>query len=265
MLTFELTGQGAQGTAEELADGLAELGAPPAEAQAQQGAEGARADPLAVATFVLTIPPAILACWDLAERIQKIDAIRRWLGRLPAGTSVAVSDAASGKSAVVTAGGGADKIDAAQVAKLIDVANASPQRPAWDLFFAYATPDAALAQEIYDALRARGLRTFFDRRELRAGEPWSFQLINAQASARGTVVLLSPDGDGAWYQQEEIQRAIALKRKYQRFLIPLYRDGRPSDPEGIPYGLCQLEPLDLPGCGGVQGAAAKIRELVRGN
>jgi hypothetical protein len=43
-----------------------------------------------------------------------------------------VSDAASGKSAVVTAGGGADKIDAAQVAKLIDVANASPQRPAWN-------------------------------------------------------------------------------------------------------------------------------------
>ena len=62
-----------------------------------------------------------------------------------------------------------------------------------------------------------------------------------------------------------IQRALQLKRAYQRFLIPLYRDGRPRDPAVVPYGLYLLEPLDLPGCGGVQGAAARIRDLLRGN
>lgn len=266
MLTIEITGEGAKAITEALTRGLDDLGSPPAELETRgRSGEDDRADPLAVATFALAIPPAILACWDLAERIKKIEALRRWLGLLPAGASVAVTDAASGKSAVLTAGGGPDKVDAAQVAKLIDIANASPQRPAWDVFLAYAGPDAALAEELYGALRSRGLRTFLDRRELRAGEPWDFQLINAQASARGTVVLLSPNGDKAWYQREELQRAIALRRTYQRFLIPLYRDGRPSDPGVIPYGLYHLEPLDLPGCGGIQGAAARIRDLVGGN
>ncbi len=259
MLTFEVTGKDAQAIAEELARGLDELGSPATDAEPRGRLGGDdRVDALAVATFVLSIPPAILACWDTTERLKKIEALRRWLGRLPAGASVALSDPATGKSTVVTAGA----VNAEQVVKLIDVANASPQRPAWDVFLAYAGPDAALAKELYDALRARGLRTFFDRRELRAGEPRDFQLLNAQASARGTVVLLSPNGEREWYQDEAIQRGIELKRTYKRFLIPLYRGGRPGDANVIPHGVFQLEPLDLPGCGGVEGAAAKIRELV---
>lgn len=264
MLTIEITGENAQAIAEELAQGLEELGAPPTQPESPDLAgEDNRADPLVVATFVLSIPPAVLACWDLAERTSKLKAIRRLFGRLPPGATVAVSDAESGKSMVLKAHDGADRVDASQASQVIAVASGAPQRPAWDVFLAYAGPDVALAQELCGALRARGLRTFFDRRELRAGEPWDDQLINAQANARGTVVLLSPNGDKAWYQREEIQRAIGLRRHYQRFLIPLYRDGRPKDPGDIPYGLYLLEPLDLPGCGGIQGAAAKIHELVR--
>lgn len=255
MISLQISGEGARAAAEELARGLDDLGAPASEVQVEARVPGTR-DALAVATFVLTIPPAILACWDLSERIGKIAAVRRWLGRLPAGTQVVVSEESSGRSAVVGAG---------DAAKMIDMASGAPAKPAWDVFLAYASPDAALALELHGALEVRGLRTFLDRRALRAGERWDFALVNAQASARGTVALLSPHFGAAWYQADEVQRAIQLKRAYERFLIPLYRDGRPQDPEAVPYGLHALEPLDLPGCGGVQGAAARIRDLLRGN
>ena len=255
MITLQISGDGARAAAEELARGLDELGAPASEVQVEAERSGTK-DALAVATFVLTIPPAILAVWDLSERIGKVAAVRRWLGRVPEGTQVVVSEESSGSSAVVGAG---------DAAKVIDVATSAPAKPAWDVFLAYAGPDAALALELHSALAARGVRTFIDRRRLEAGEPWDFALVNAQASARGTVALLSPHFDGAWYQAEEIQRALQLKRAYQRFLIPLYRDGRPRDPAVVPYGLYLLEPLDLPGCGGVQGAAARIRDLLMGN
>lgn len=253
MLTLHVSGEDARSVADELARGLEELGAPAVEALAESGSQETK-DALAVATFVLSIPPAILACWDLSERIGKIDAVRRWLKRLPSGTQVVASDDSSGRSAVVGAG---------DAAKMIDMASSAPAQPAWDVFLAYAGPDATLALELHRALEVCGLRTFIDRRGQRAGEPWDFALKNAQASARGTVVLVSPHSGAAWYQAEEIQRAIHLKRAYQRFLIPLYRDGRPRDPEDVPYGLFRLEPLDLPGCGGIPGAAVAIRDLLR--
>jgi len=251
MLEFQISGPDAYEVAEALARGLEELGAPPAEPQTV--AEGGETrDGVAVATLLLTIPSAILASWEIADRIGKIAAVRRWLGLLPTGTQVVASDA-EGRSVALGAGG---------EAALIELANKSPQEPGWDIFLAYAGPDRDLAIELYQALSARGVKTFMDRRGLRRGEGWSFDIRNAQAAARGTVVLVSPHFDDAWYLDEELQRAIALKRQWKRLLIPVYRDGQPSDLSAVPYGLYRLDALDLPGVGGIQGAAAAVRDLI---
>lgn len=252
MLTFHISGPDARDTARALSEGLADLGAPPSPVHEEATPEVTR-DGVAVATLALAIPPAILACWDLADRISKIEMVKRWLASIKGGAKVVVSDA-EGRSIAV---------DPANPAALLDLAGKSPPAPAWELFLAYAGPDRDLALELHAALERLGVRTFIDRRELLAGKPWDSQLKNAQSTARGTVVLISAGFEKAWYQAEEIQRAIHLARKWERLLIPLYRDGRPSDIDDVPYGLYRLEPLDLVSCGGVAGAATAIRDLVR--
>ena len=258
MLTIQVSGDDASAVVEELRRGLEELGAPAGQVE-EVSVLRSRSDPVAVATLLLTIPPAIVACWDLAERIGKLKAVQRWLGRLPEGVSVVASDP-EGDSVALGDGRGAQ----ADAAALIELASGAEEAPAWDVFLAYAGPDRELADQLHGALEARGMRTFMDRHRLKAGSEWGFKLVNAQASSRATVLLLSPNYERAWYQDEEIQRAIALKRKWRRLLIPVYRDGRPSDPSQVPYGLYRIEPLDLPGAGGVQGVAAAIRGLLRG-
>ena len=257
MLTIQVSGADARGAIEALRKGLEELGAPTGQVEAVSVLKS-RGDPVAVATLLLTIPPAIVACWDLAERIGKLKAVQRWLGRLPEGVSIVASDE-EGRSVALGDGRGLQ----ADAAALIELASEAEETPAWHVFLAYAGPDRELADQLYRALEARGVRTFMDRYCLGAAKEWAFELVNAQASARATVVLVSPNYERAWYQDEEIQRAIVLKRRWQRLLIPVYRDGRPSDPAKVPYGLFRLEPLDLPGAGGVQGAAAAIRGLLR--
>lgn len=252
MLTIHISGPDGPAVADALARGLEELGAPPAAVCEEPSQEDTR-DGVAVAALVVAIPSAILACWELAERMSKLPAVQRWLERTKGRASVVASNE-SGQSVVV---------DPKNPAALVDLANKSRQAPAWELFLAYAGPDRDLALEIHAALERLGVRTFIDRHGLQGGMPWNFALRNAQASARGTLVLISPGFEQAWYQAEEIQRAIHLARKWQRLLIPLYRDGRPHDIDEVPYGLYRLEPLDLPGCGGVDEAAKAIRELLR--
>lgn len=256
MLTFTISGAAAADVAANLAEGLTDLGAARPSPEKNEEVFRTRGDLVTTATLLLTIPPAIVACWDISERIRKLPAVQRWLGRLPAGVSVVASDS-EGHS--VALGSGAEE----DAAALIELANRSEEAPAWDVFLAYAGPDRELADQLYGALQVRGMRTFMDRYRLGSAKEWAFELVNAQASARATVVLISPNYERAWYQDEEIQRAIYLKRRWQRLLIPVYRDGRPSDPADVPYGLYRLEPLDLPGVGGVQGAAAAIRGLLR--
>lgn len=252
MITFYISGPDARDTARALSEGLDELGAPPSSVVEEVSSEVTR-DGVAVAALVLAIPPAILACWDLADRVSKLEAVKRWLASIKGGAKVVASDA-DGRSIAV---------DPANPAALLDLAGKSPPAPAWELFLAYAGPDRDLALELHGALERLGVRTFIDRRGLLAGMPWDSQLKNAQSTARGTVVLISSGFERAWYQAEEIQRAIHLARKWERLLIPLYRDGRPSDIDDVPYGLYRLEPLDLVSCGGVDGAAAALHELVR--
>lgn len=248
-MTF--SGPGAQEAAAALAAGLEELGAPPRQPLEVAPDPGQR-DPIAALTLVLTIPPAILATWDLADRIGKLEAVQRWLGRAPGGAKI-VASGASGRSVELGPGKGAE---------LLEVANQEPLEPAWDLFLSYAGPDQALALELHGALAALGVLTFVDRRGLGGGESWGAALRNAQAASRGTLVLISPGFESAWYQDEEIQRAVQLARGWQRLLIPLYRDGRPSSPREVPYGLYRLEPLDLVSAGGVRGAARQVRVLL---
>ena len=64
--------------------------------------------------------------------------------------------------------------------------------PAWDVFISYrVASDAPLAEALDSALRARGLRVFWDKRCLQDGKPWRDGFFDGLVRARAFVPIAS--------------------------------------------------------------------------
>src|SRR5262249_22493938 len=70
--------------------------------------------------------------------------------------------------------------------------------------------DARCAADIDSALRQKGLRTFFDRRDLAPGLPWIRALEEAIGASKAAIILLGPSGLGDTQQYE---RELAFVRQ----------------------------------------------------
>jgi hypothetical protein len=76
-----------------------------------------------------------------------------------------------------------------------DAARLSGEPPAWDVFISYrVASDASLAQDLYEALKAAGLRVFYDKECLRLGKSWRDGFCAGLSSSRAFVPLLSRGG-----------------------------------------------------------------------
>jgi len=80
----------------------------------------------------------------------------------------------------------------------------------YDVFVSYSRADGRRAAEIDSVLRDKGLKTFFDLRNLAAGLPWRRALEQAIGAARAVIVLLGPRGLGNTQQHE---RELASMRQ----------------------------------------------------
>lgn len=109
---------------------------------------------------------------------------------------------------------------------------------AWDFFIAYASPDAQSAERLFTLLSAHA-RPFMDVHSLALGADWDAELVSAQALSRTTVILVSTQTPRAYYQREEIARAITLSRTPNALhkVVPVFMDVDSLASEGVPYGL----------------------------
>jgi hypothetical protein len=89
---------------------------------------------------------------------------------------------------------------------------------AYDVFVSYARADWRHAAEIDSILRAKGLRPFFDRRNLAPGLPWVRALEQAIGAAKAAVVLIGPHGLGNT-QQYERELAIVRQSRDRAFAV----------------------------------------------
>jgi TPR repeat protein len=80
----------------------------------------------------------------------------------------------------------------------------------YDVFVSYSRADSRHAAEIDSVLRANGLRSFFDRRNLALGLPWVPALEQAIGAAKAVIVLIGPRGLGNTQQYE---RQLAIVRQ----------------------------------------------------
>ena len=74
----------------------------------------------------------------------------------------------------------------------------------YDVFVSYSRLDWRHAAEIDSVLRDKGMKTFFDRRNLAAGLPWVRALEQAIGAARAVIVLIGPRGFGNTQQYDRV-------------------------------------------------------------
>jgi hypothetical protein len=77
----------------------------------------------------------------------------------------------------------------------------------YDVFVSYSRADWRHAAEIDSVLRDKGLKTFFDRRNLAASLPWVRALEQAIGAARAAIVLIGPRGPGNAQEYERLAQA----------------------------------------------------------
>jgi TIR domain len=95
----------------------------------------------------------------------------------------------------------------------------------FDVFLSYSRSDGAAAAELNGWLRARGLRTFFDRSELRPGLRWIPALEEAIGRSDAVAILVGRHGIGNT-QQYEREAALVRQTHDKEFpVIPVLMPG----------------------------------------
>src|SRR5262245_3324740 len=88
----------------------------------------------------------------------------------------------------------------------------------YDVFVSYSRADWRHAAEIDSVLRAKGLKSYFDRRNLAPGMPWVRGLEQAIGAAKAAIVLIGPHGFGNTQQYE---RELAFIRQTRDPAFPV--------------------------------------------
>jgi CheY-like chemotaxis protein len=130
----------------------------------------------------------------------------------------------------------------------------------YDFFIAYASPNRQQAQNLSWFLQDESWEVFLDVECLAPGAPWPNALREALEASRVIVVLVSAHTDHAFYQQEEIVRAMQLARdKPEAYtVIPVILDKLPQGAVCMPYGMSSLQAPDATRSGGLKRVAAEL-------
>ena len=162
----------------------------------------------------------------------------------------------------------ADEIDRLQSSIL----SVSAQVESYDVFICYKetddytgerTLDSVLAQDIYEALTDKGVRTFFARISLEEmlGQNYEPYIYAALTSARIMVVVSTCREylEAVWVKNEWLRFLQFMSSDKNKILIPAYSDMSPYD---LPAELSRYQSQDLSKIGSIQELAYRIKKLL---
>lgn len=128
------------------------------------------------------------------------------------------------------------------------------------IFLSYASPDRERVFEYYDYLSSKGFQVWMDKRRIKGGQNWDFEIKRALQKATIIIVFISQNSvDRRGYAQREIK--IALDQANDRlvddiYVIPVLLDAGIA----IPPELAQIQVL-IPEDGDQMEAAAEAIDL----
>ena len=113
----------------------------------------------------------------------------------------------------------------------------------FDVFLSHCSSDKPLVRELADALVDRGLRPWFDERELVPGRPWQEALERIILSTKSAAVLFGPSGSGPW-EEREMRSCISEFVSRGLPVIPVLLPGAHDMPE-LPLFLREFTWVDM--------------------
>lgn len=154
------------------------------------------------------------------------------------------------------------------------VLNASAKEEPYDVFICYKetddggnrTADSVLAQDIYDALTAKGLRVFFSRISLedKLGQDYEPCIFAALNSAK-VMLMVTTDSDhcnSVWVKNEWKRYLDFMKNDPSKALIPVYKD---ISPYALPDDFQRFQAQDMGKLGAMQDLARGVEKLTGKN
>jgi hypothetical protein len=131
----------------------------------------------------------------------------------------------------------------------------------YDVFVSYSRADGHHAAGVDSFLREKGLKSFFDRRNLDAGLPWVRALEKAIGSVKVAIVLIGPQGLGNTQQYERELAVIRQTREPDFRVIPVIL---PKTGNDLPFDFLQnLTWVDFSQVEKVSDAPAELERLLR--
>ena len=153
-----------------------------------------------------------------------------------------------------------------------EILSVSRNEKPYDIFICYKetddyggrTPDSVMAQDIYDALNARGHKVFFSRISLedklgQQYEPYIFAALNS-AKIMLAVGTKYEHFHAVWVKNEWGRFLRLAARDKSKALIPCYRD---MDPYDMPDEFSGLQAQDLAKLGAIQDLVRGVEKLLR--
>ena len=113
--------------------------------------------------------------------------------------------------------------------------------PLYDVFISHAGEDKkTIAEPLYEELSRRGIRTFFDKEELKVGRKASEAMTHAMKTARCGVFILSPEFTAKEWPMKELRcfldryKEAANKDTTPPLLVPIFHR--------VTWDDCRMEP-----------------------
>lgn len=113
----------------------------------------------------------------------------------------------------------------------------------YDVFISHSSEDTEAAAALAGQLRSRNLDVFLDVDSLRPGDQWQGALLDAQAAASATVVLVSAGSLQSKSTSEEVELAQRSARDGNSLLIPIVLGDLALG--AIPEGLQQFQSIRI--------------------
>lgn len=135
---------------------------------------------------------------------------------------------------------------------------ASPANPDGKVFISYASQDAAVANNLCEALERAGLPCWLAPRNVRPGDFYADAIVQAINACPALVLVLSQSSVGSEHVLREVERASAKRRPVVAFRI----DITPLPP-GLEYFLSASQWIDVSG-GPSERGYPKLVESLRG-
>jgi TolB-like protein/Flp pilus assembly protein TadD len=120
------------------------------------------------------------------------------------------------------------------------------------VFVSYASPDAAVATAMVDALERHGVGCWIAPRDVKAGALYADAIVRAISGAKALILVLSESSVGSPHVSKEVERASSKRRPIITFRI----DEAPLSP-ALEYFLSESQWIDAH-AGGMTAALVKL-------